>query len=405
LKQLTSKPVVGVGRFTSPDTMVRMVTQGVLDFIGAARPSIADPFLPKKIEEGRIEDIRECIGCNICVSGDWTMTPIRCTQNPSMGEEWRRGWHPERMRPKPREAKVLVVGAGPAGLEAAMSLGRRGHQVVLVEKTRRLGGRVAAESALPGLSAWRRVLDYREGQLAKLDEVEHFFESEMTADEVLSYDFTDVAVATGAHWRQDGAARYHTHPIEIDPGMPVFTPDDALSGVVPGGGRVVLYDDDHFYMGGVVAELLVSRGCEVTFVTPASVPSEWTANTLEQERIHRRLLQAGVRIESLSAVRLVGSDFVEVEHTLTGDVVEASTDAVVLVTARLPNDQLSNELKARRDEWAGAGLRSVKAIGDCWAPATIAAAVWDGRRYAEELNEDVDRDDPLPREVTALWEG
>jgi len=91
LKQLTSKPVVGVGRFTSADTMVRMVRDGVLDLIGAARPSIADPFLPRKIEEGRFEDIRECIGCNICVTGDFTVTPIRCTQNPSMGEEWRRG--------------------------------------------------------------------------------------------------------------------------------------------------------------------------------------------------------------------------------------------------------------------------------------------------------------------------
>ena len=100
LKALTSKPVVGVGRFTSPDTMVRMVSSGVLDLIGAARPSIADPFLPRKIEEGRLEDIRECIGCNICVAGDFTMSPIRCTQNPSMGEEWRRGWHPERIRPR-----------------------------------------------------------------------------------------------------------------------------------------------------------------------------------------------------------------------------------------------------------------------------------------------------------------
>lgn len=94
LKELTTKPVVGVGRFTSPDTMVRMVKQGVLDFIGAARPSIADPFLPSKIEEGRADEIRECIGCNICVAGDWTMSPIRCTQNPSMGEEWR--WPPGR---------------------------------------------------------------------------------------------------------------------------------------------------------------------------------------------------------------------------------------------------------------------------------------------------------------------
>lgn len=113
VKSLTTKPVVGVGRYTSPDKMVSLVKGGVLDFIGAARPSIADPFLPKKIEEGRIEDIRECIGCNMCVTSDFTMTNLRCTQNPTMGEEWRRGWHPERIAAAPVARKVLVVGAGP----------------------------------------------------------------------------------------------------------------------------------------------------------------------------------------------------------------------------------------------------------------------------------------------------
>jgi dimethylamine/trimethylamine dehydrogenase len=100
VKQLTTKPVVGVGRYTSPDSMVSAIKHGVMDFVGAARPSIADPFLPNKIREGRIEDIRECIGCNICVTGDTRFVPIHCTQNPTMGEEWRRGWHPEFISPR-----------------------------------------------------------------------------------------------------------------------------------------------------------------------------------------------------------------------------------------------------------------------------------------------------------------
>jgi dimethylamine/trimethylamine dehydrogenase len=97
IKSLTSKPVVSVGRFTSPDTMLSQINNGIQDFIGAARPSIADPFLPQKIDQGRLDDIRECIGCNICYAYDSLGSPLRCTQNPTMGEEWRRGWHPDRV--------------------------------------------------------------------------------------------------------------------------------------------------------------------------------------------------------------------------------------------------------------------------------------------------------------------
>lgn len=116
VKKMTTKPVVGVGRFTSPDTMVSLIQRGVMDFIGAARPSIADPFLPQKIRAGRVQDIRECIGCNICVAADNKIIPIRCTQNPTMGEEWRRDWHPEHIAPKTSDAEILVVGGGGGGV-------------------------------------------------------------------------------------------------------------------------------------------------------------------------------------------------------------------------------------------------------------------------------------------------
>jgi dimethylamine/trimethylamine dehydrogenase len=403
LKQLTSKPVVGVGRFTSPETMLRMVREGILDFIGAARPSIADPFLPAKIEQGRMDEIRECIGCNICVSGDFTMSPIRCTQNPSMGEEWRRGWHPERMRPRHADERVLVVGAGPAGLEAAMSAGRRGYEVVLVEATRDLGGRVAAESRLPGLAAWNRVVDYRLGQIDRLDNVEVYRESQMTADEVLAYGFHHVAVATGAAWRTDGAGRWHTKAIALSAQLPVFTPDDVLHGRLPQGGRVVLFDDDHYYLGGVIAEQLVRNGSAVTLVTPSPTVSAWTANTLELDRIQTRMRELEIDLRlSQTLLRTEGSAAVlACMHTGRETVVEA--DAVVLVTARLPNEQLVLDLRAREAEWADAGLVSVTAVGDALAPSTIAAAVWDGRRYAEDLGVQRHPDDtPFRREVVFI---
>jgi dimethylamine/trimethylamine dehydrogenase len=400
LKQLTTKPVVGVGRFTSPDTMVRMVRDGVLDFIGAARPSIADPFLPKKIEEGRFEDIRECIGCNICVSGDALATPIRCTQNPSMGEEWRRGWHPEHIRPKTSDSKVLVVGGGPSGLEAAMSLGRRGYDVVLAEASDELGGRVLGEARLPGLAAWIRVVDYRKAQLERLRNVEIAFGSELTADEILSYEFDHVGVATGARWRADAVGRWHTQPLALS-GVQLLTPDDLMTGVRPDGKRVVVYDDDHYYMGGALAELLASEGFEVSLVTPETRVSEWTINTMEQSRIHKRLVSLGVEL-NVSRV-LVGTDLgiARSACTYTETESEHACDALVLVTARLPNDPLSDALQAAPN------CPTLRVFGDAWAPGTIAAAVWDGRRYAEELDDPPSSGDepPFRREVVALATG
>ena len=402
LKALTSKPVVGVGRFTSPETMVRMIRDGVLDMIGAARPSIADPFLPKKIEEGRVDEIRECIGCNICVSGDGTITPIRCTQNPSMGEEWRRGWHPERIRPKTSDASVLVVGAGPAGLEAAMSLGRRGHRVVLAEATGALGGRVAREARLPGLAEWIRVLDYRRGQLDRLPDVELAYDSRLTAEEVLEYGFDHVAVATGCRWRADGVGRWHLRPLELS-GVDVLTADDVMDGSVPAGGRVVVYDDDHYYMGGVVAEALARAGCEVTFVTPAARVSEWTVNTLEQVRIQRRMIEAGIEIVPSRSLEGAENGVVRTACVYTSETAERAADALVLVTARLPEDGLAADLRQKAGDWQAAGLLSVRAVGDALCPGTIAAAVWDGRRYAEQLGEPPDADGvPFLREIAGL---
>ena len=404
LKELTSKPVVGIGWFTSPDTMVRMVRDGVIDLIGAARPSIADPFLPRKIEEGRLEEIRECIGCNICVTADFTMVPVRCTQNPAMGEEWRRGWHPERMRPKESDARVLVVGAGPAGLEAAQSLGKRGYDVVLAEATRDLGGRVALEARLPGLGPWIRVVDYRKGQLDRLPNVELALESEVTSDEVLSYGFEHVAIATGAQWRADGVGRRNTQPLALE-GVQLLTPDDLLRGNRPAGERVVVFDDDHYYLGGLLADVLATEGKSVTLVTPAPVVSEWTVNTLEQERIQRRLLEAGVELLTSHSLVAATAGSATVACTYTERLRELPCDALVLVTARLPQDELAEALLARRGEWDDAGLLSVRAVGDAWSPGTIAAAVWDGRRYAEELDEEPGEGVPFQREVVELAAG
>ncbi|MFQ8433683.1 NAD(P)-binding protein [Amaricoccus sp. W119] len=402
IRELTSRPVVGVGRFTSPDVMARLVRRGVLDFIGCARPSIADPFLPRKIEEGRIEDIRECIGCNICVTGDMTMSISRCTQNPTFMEEWRKGWHPERMNGKGDSDTVLVVGSGPAGLEAARALAVRGYDVVVAEAGTKIGGRVARERLLPGLSAWGRVADYREYQLSQRPNAEIYLASRLGVEEILEFGFENVAIATGAHWRADGVARMHVTPMPIDPALPVFTPDDIMDGRYPAG-EVVLFDDDHYYMGGVIAELLARRGCSVSLVTPSAHVSDWTLNTLEQGAIHRRLVETGVRIVLNTGVAAIHADGVETACAYTGAPGRIGCDAAVLVTSRVPEDGLHRELLTRRADWEDAGIRSVRLIGDACAPGPIAWATYAGHRYARELDmPDIGDALPFRREVTEL---
>jgi dimethylamine/trimethylamine dehydrogenase len=387
VKQLTQKPVVGVGRFTSPDTMLRQIREGVLDLVGAARPSIADPFLPNKIREGRLEDIRECIGCNLCYAADYQGIPIRCTQNPAMGEEWRRGWHPEFIPAAGSERTVLVVGGGPAGLEAARALGQRGYTVTLAERTRELGGRVTREAGLPGLAEWARVRDWRVEQLGKLDDVSIFLESDLDVDQILEFGADRVALALGSDWRRDGVGRRHASPVEGWRTASVLTPDDIMSGDLPQGACLV-YDDDHYYMGGVIAEKLARNGNDVTLVTPSYLASAWTDNTSERERIQARLIGLEVRIEANTGLAEIDGERIRLECVFTGRERETRASNVVMVTARESRDALYRELAGRID---------VVRIGDCLAPGTIAACVRSGHEYAQEM--DAERHTSARREI------
>jgi len=384
VKSRTDKPVVGVGRFTSPDAMVSQIRRGVLDMVGAARPSIADPFLPRKIEEGREDEIRECIGCNMCIASWHEGVLVRCTQNPTFGEEWRRGWHPERARPAGSKDRVLIVGGGPAGLECALTLGRRGYAVTVAEAGRELGGRLLFEAALPGLSAWRRVVDYRLGRLAQMPTVEVFTESPLDADQILEFGFERVVIATGSHWARDLYSDLEV-PVEASDHPAIFTPDDLAAGKAPAG-KTVVFDFDGYVMGGLVAERLVEQGTDVTYITPAGGASVWTVNSNEQPYVHRRLEEAGVAVRTLERVAAFEGQTLTLAHIFTGSARTLDCDALVVVGARRSNTALFDELQARRAEWEGAGIKSVDLTGDALAPGAVAHAVYFGRGTAEALD-------------------
>ncbi len=396
VKGLTSKPVVGVGRYTSPDHMVGLIKRGVMDFIGASRPSIADPFLPNKIKEGRIEDIRECIGCNVCVASDAYSIPLQCTQNPTISQEWRRGWHPE-VIPAAKAEKTLIIGSGPAGLECALTLARAGHEVTIAENASDFGGRVRLESALKGLSAWGRVKDYRLYQLQQMANVSLYAESEFGAGDVADFEADNIVVATGACWRNDGVgASNHS-------GLPgfggnVLTPDDIMAGNMPKG-PVVIYDDDHYYMGNVLAGHLAARGVSVHLVSPLPSIAEWMGYTLEQPRVLEQMVELGVDMHPDTTALEWTGNALRVARSDTGaekPAIEATT--LIMVGARAPQDALLTTLKSDP-----ALSTKVTGIGDCIAPNTIQAAVFAGHKHARLLIGDARADHLYKRETPVLF--
>jgi dimethylamine/trimethylamine dehydrogenase len=414
VKQHSNKPVLGVGRFTDASKMAEVINKGELDIIGAARPSIADPFLPKKIEEGRDDDIRTCIGCNVCISR-WEIggPPMICTQNPTAGEEFRRGWHPEKVQKAANDDTVLVVGAGPAGAECAKTLLERGHVVHLYDKAEKVGGYVNDVATLPGLSEWSYHRDYREVQLQKL--VKKSKESqlalgakEMTVDDALEYGAEKVVIATGATWNTDGTNPLDHGPIEgIDASKEnQLTPDQIFAGKKPVGKKVTILNGDPYYMAPSLAEKLATEGYEVTVVDGVGLGS-YMEFTLELPNMERRLHELGVEVigdhwasraedNRLEIFNLYGDSSKRV-YKGPGQLPREKPndthhwhefDSLVLVTGRHSNCELYDGLKARKDEWAANDIKDVYLIGDALAPKIIADATFDGHRLAREIEDE-----------------
>lgn len=399
-KEASKKPVVNVGRFTDPDVMLEAIESGQCDVIGAARPSIADPFLPQKIEEGRFDDIRECIACNMCVSR-WERggPPIWCTQNATSGEEYRRGWHPEKFSTAANAANdVVVIGAGPAGMECAMVLGKRGmRRVHLVDENAEMGGHLRWVTTLPGLGTWSRVTQYRQAQIAKLKNVDFIPKTSLDAEAVLEYGAEIVVVATGSEWDRAGLNGATHVPIEgLDPESPaVLTPEQLVLEGKSAGDRVLVYDTDGYYMGATMAERLAADGKEVTYVTHHDTLGPYLRFTLEEQRQYQRLTELGVRIVTQTLVLGVADGRATLLQHWAGAEETVEIDSIMLTTQRNSRSALYDDLKTDQARLEEAGIAGVYCIGDAWSPGVIAQSVFSGHRLAREIDSD-DPSTPLP---------
>jgi len=253
----TPVPIMAVGRIIEPAQAEAILAEGQADMVTMTRALLADPELPKKAREGRADEIRQCIGCNQgCVGMGHTGRPITCLVNPAAGSEIQWSAHAITRVPSPK--RVLVVGGGPAGMEAARVAATRGHRVTLWERSNTLGGQVSVAVLARNRAEFGKLISWLEAQLSKL-KVDIALETEATADRIRGELFDAVVLATGS-----------VPVLPTIPGADALAPTDvteALRRLGHIGPRVVILDDDRHFKAAGIAEELADRKCQVTVVT------------------------------------------------------------------------------------------------------------------------------------------
>lgn len=240
-----------------------------------------------------------------------------------------------------------------------------------------------------------RVRDYRVQQIQSMTNVETYLDNRMEVDDVLAIEANHIVIATGASWRADGKGLFNqSAPLEFGPADQVFTPDDIMAGRLPQG-PTLIFDDDHYYMASVIAELLRQKQLPVTLVTAETMVSAWGQNTSEQAQIHRRMLEVGVDIITAHGLSAFNGQTARLQCIYSGNHRAIDVEAIVTVTMRNPEQALYRALQQKIESDNDYNPDSLCRIGDCEAPSIIAAAVFAGHRYARELDTEVDPDNPI----------
>ncbi len=363
LKALVNLPVIGVGRINSPALAEQFLTEGRMDLVGMARELIADPHLPRKAREGRVEEIRTCLACNQSCKGHQERgLPLGCIYNPVAGREGRWAEMPLCAERK----KVVVVGAGPAGLEAARVAAERGHAVTILEKSAVLGGQVNQAMAAPHRENFGEMISFLEGQLRRL-KVEIRTGVEATVDIVEAERPDAVVVATGS-------VPFRPAITGGDGGNTV-TDRDVLAGTALTGDKVVVIDTQGLRQACDVANHLAIQGKAVEVITGLPYVGQWIQAGVWRD-LYEELLKRGVTMSPFTGVWRITESTVEIYNTIYTDTstvrVIEGVDTVVLAAGGQADDRLYRSLEGRIGE--------LYAVGDCLQPRDVEAAVYEGHK-------------------------
>jgi 2,4-dienoyl-CoA reductase-like NADH-dependent reductase (Old Yellow Enzyme family)/thioredoxin reductase len=371
-------PVLSVlGRLTSVADGEAAIASGVCDMVGAGRALIAEPHLVKNAYNGHEERSRTCIACNWCMAALYDGAQS-CTINPASWRE--RAWGVDSFTPATRPSKVIVIGAGPGGLEAARVCALRGHEVTLVDQNDRVGGALTVWATLPGREAYQQAVDWWERELRRLGVTIRLGERASAAD-ILAAKPDAVILATGSRYSAAGHSNHRDLPIPGYDRAFVHRPEDVLSDKVRPTGRVVILDAEGLHTGVGIAEILAKAGADVEYVTPHFAPmSPRVFATQDAHFIIRRLKAARVRISPSTYIRAIGDRQVNLYDVHSDE--ERSideVDAVILSTGREPVNELERGLAGN--------VAQLFTIGDAAAPRMWATASYEGHKFARLIGE------------------